>query len=100
MQQSAFPISLLIADLVMPDLGGRALAEQVRAAGHQLPVLFISGYAGPGSGGLVPALRPGEDFLAKPFDGADLLRKVRQVLDADDPAGQPTGTKRGLRLGS
>jgi two-component system cell cycle sensor histidine kinase/response regulator CckA len=85
LQQSAVPVSLLIADLVMPELGGRALVDQLRAVGNDLPVLFISGYAGLGPAGLVQGLKPGEHFLAKPFDGAELLRKVRQVLDADDP---------------
>jgi PAS domain S-box-containing protein len=100
LQQTSPPFSLLVADLVMPDLGGRALVDHMRAAGKNLPVLFISGYAGPGHDSLVQGLKPGEHFLAKPFDGADLLRKVRQVLDADHPGAQSPGRKSGLRLDS
>ncbi len=98
LHQSRAPVSLLIADLVMPDLGGRGLVDQLRAGGKELPVLFISGYAG--ASAIEQGLKPGEHFLAKPFDAGELLRKVRQVLEPDDPGDQPSARRPGLRLDS
>ena len=45
LKQSTVRVDLLVADLVMPDMGGRALVEQLRGEGQRLPVLYISGYA-------------------------------------------------------
>jgi PAS domain S-box-containing protein len=74
-------IALVIADVVMPDMGGRELVARLRAGPEAMPVLYISGYeerAVMGEG----QLDPGEQFLAKPFSASELLRKVREILDA------------------
>jgi PAS domain S-box-containing protein len=72
-------IDLVVADLVMPDMGGRALVEQLRREGLDVPVLYISGYAEQTTQ-VAEALSEGEHFLAKPFDGDDLLREIRRIL--------------------
>ena len=61
------PIDLLISDVVMPRLGGAALARQLSAERPGLRVLFVSGYSWEGD------LPIGEtqgtiDFLQKPVD--------------------------------
>ena len=48
-----------------------------RREGRQTPFLFTSGYAGRGEDPLDPAL----PFLPKPWTSADLLMRVRHVLD-------------------
>lgn len=73
-------INLLISDVVMPGIGGARLAAQLVARHPGLRALYTSGYASDvtfreGVAGDVP-------FLPKPFLPLDLLRKVRQVLDA------------------
>ncbi len=73
-------IELLISDVVMPHLGGRALAEQLTAIRPSCKVLFLSGYARDAIN------RRGElemqhAFLQKPFTPAALAHKVRAVLD-------------------
>jgi CheY-like chemotaxis protein len=72
---------------VLPGLGGRELAERARGMNPDLRALFVSGYTG---NGLLhqTAIEPGTPFRAKPFSGAALLAKVREVLDAE-PAGGP-----------
>jgi CheY-like chemotaxis protein len=73
-------IALVITDVIMPDLGGRALAAFVRSRISDLPLLYISGYAEEAvvSQGMLEA---GEHFLQKPFSPADLLRLVRDIID-------------------
>jgi PAS domain S-box-containing protein len=75
------PIDLLITDVVMPGMGGKALAEQVTSMYPGSKVLFISGYA---TDAITHhgRLDPGTHFLSKPFTRTALARKVREVLDA------------------
>jgi signal transduction histidine kinase/ActR/RegA family two-component response regulator len=74
------PIDLLVSDLVMPEMGGRQLAERIREARPALPVLFISGYA---SGGEVPEESPEEGirFIKKPFTLDDFIAGVQASLE-------------------
>jgi CheY-like chemotaxis protein len=74
-------ISLLLADVIMPDVNGPALFETLRAKNAGLKVLYISGYTkrtATRAGGL-PDDAP---FLQKPFPPEVLARHVRDVLDA------------------
>jgi signal transduction histidine kinase/ActR/RegA family two-component response regulator len=75
------PIDLVISDVVMPELGGRALVRELRALDGALPALFVSGYV---EGGLTDEELAGRTaFLAKPFSTDDLLRTVAQLLGRD-----------------
>jgi len=74
------PIHLLLSDVVMPGMGGRELAVQLRALNPKLRVLFMSGYADDGMQRGV--LEPGIAYVSKPFLPNDLAAKVRQVLEA------------------
>lgn len=73
-------IHLLLTDVVMPQMGGRVLAERLRGEHPDTKVLFFSGYPGEG---IVHhgVLAPGAAFLQKPFTPAGLAWKVREVLD-------------------
>ena len=75
-------VALLITDVVMPQMSGDALAEQVRRVYPRIKVLFVSGYA---TDAIVDhgRLNPGMHFLSKPFTRAAFARKVREVLDAE-----------------
>jgi PAS domain S-box-containing protein len=74
-------IHLLFTDLIMPRLGGQALADRLQATHPGISVLFTSGYT---DNICVDHGVPDTDtsFLPKPFSPADLARKVREVLDA------------------
>jgi FixJ family two-component response regulator len=72
---------LLLTDVVMPGVSGKALADQLTEINPDLKVLFMSGY----TGNIVVhhgELEVGIAFLQKPLSPAALARKVRQVLDA------------------
>jgi len=79
-------IHLLLTDVVMPRMGGRAVAEALRAARPGLKVLLMSGY--PDHASLRDAGSQAKlELLSKPFTAAELLRKVREALDAPANAG-------------
>lgn len=73
-------IHLLITDVIMPEMNGRDLAEQMRSLFPDIRVLFMSGYT---ANVIVHQgmLDKGVDFLQKPFSTNDLALKVRQVME-------------------
>jgi PAS domain S-box-containing protein len=75
-------IDLLLTDVVMPRMGGRALADELWKTRPSIKVLYMSGHTDDTiaqSG----ALGAGTHLINKPFSAADLTRKVREVLDGD-----------------
>ena len=81
-------VDLLITDLVMPVLGGKDLAQRIRAQHPGLRVLFMSGYSQADLSG-PSAVDAEAHVLQKPFAPDTLGRKVRQILDAPGPAPAP-----------
>jgi signal transduction histidine kinase len=73
-------IDLILTDVVMPVMGGKEMADALRETHPETKVLFTSGYSDEviGRHGV---LRPGIEFLQKPYHSATLARRVREVLD-------------------
>jgi two-component system, cell cycle sensor histidine kinase and response regulator CckA len=73
-------IDLLLADLNLPDMSGRELAQRVRINRPEMKLLYMSGYgdSAVAEWGIVPQ---GTIFLAKPFTPSVLAAKVRELLD-------------------
>ena len=78
-------IHLVLTDVVMPEMGGKALADRLAEILPGAKVLFMSGYADDAIAHH-GALDPGTQFIAKPFSAAELARKVRKVLDGERTA--------------
>ena len=70
---------LLLVDVKMPGLDGMEVLKRVKETDPHLPVVLITAYAEiPGS---VAAMKAGAfDYLAKPFDHAEVMRVVRAAL--------------------
>ena len=74
-------VSLVLTDVIMPEMGGAELARRLAALYPELPVLFMSGFTDDEivRRGL---LIPGSPYLQKPFDVHTLALRVRELLDA------------------
>ena len=68
------PIHVMLTDIVMPQMNGRALAALLKRRCPAMRVLYMSGYAD-------TVLDPGTAYLQKPFTPDTLVRTVREVLD-------------------
>jgi two-component system cell cycle sensor histidine kinase/response regulator CckA len=82
-------IDLVLTDVLMPEMGGHELVERLRERRPDLRVLFMSGYSERAfiTNGSIP---PGTGYLEKPFKVETLMRRLREVLDADKrERGQP-----------
>ena len=84
------PVRLILTDVVMPNMDGLALARAVRERGHDVPILFMSGYIGhePEVEAQLAELGP---TLNKPFSREELLQAVRHALDVELLGGPAPG---------
>jgi two-component system cell cycle sensor histidine kinase/response regulator CckA len=76
----AGPIDLLVTDVVMPELGGRELAEGAIKVRPGLKVMFMSGHTQDVL--LKEGIQKGAAFLQKPFAPVRFARRVRETLDS------------------
>jgi DNA-binding NtrC family response regulator len=77
-------IDLMISDMKMPGMSGMEVLSKARSLQPGLPIIFLTAY------GTIPdavnAVKAGAvDYLAKPFDGRELVYKLRKVLE-ESPA--------------
>ncbi len=79
-------IALLFTDVVMPDMNGRALAEEAIRRRPGLKVIFTTGFT---RNAVIHqgVLDPGLNFLAKPFSIEQLGKMVATVLSQQDARG-------------
>ena len=73
-------IQLMLTDVVMPGMNGRALADAVRQSHPDVKTLFMTGYS---RNAIVHQgrLDPGVSLIQKPFSQASLAARIRSLLD-------------------
>ena len=74
------PIRLVVTDVIMPQMGGKVMAEWLKTTYPDLKILFTSGYTDD-TIAQHGVLEPGVAFLPKPYTSAALACKVRAMLD-------------------
>src|SRR5262249_41682057 len=79
LDQADSPIDLVITDMVMPQMSGRELIDQIQLRLPGVPILRMSGYTRPGG-------EQEETYLQKPFTSR-LLHRVKQLLQPEDAEG-------------
>ena len=75
------PIHLMLADVIMPGMGGSELAKLLEPLYPDIKILYMSGY----TDAIVHhgVLQRGVNYIQKPFTMERLVRKVREVLNKD-----------------
>jgi signal transduction histidine kinase len=77
------PIRLVVTDVIMPQMGGKVMAEWLRTTYPDIKILFTSGYTDDAIA-QHGVLETGVAFLPKPYTPGILARKVRELLDKSD----------------
>jgi len=80
-QENRDEISLILLDLIMPEMGGKQCLEELLSINPQVKVLIASGYSADGSTKESTEIGA-RGFVAKPYDVRQLLETVRNVLDS------------------
>jgi two-component system cell cycle sensor histidine kinase/response regulator CckA len=73
-------IDLILTDVVMPQMDGRQLVEQLCQLRPDLKALYMSGYTDKFRDDR-GVLAEGVNYIQKPFASEGLAKKVREVLD-------------------
>jgi signal transduction histidine kinase/CheY-like chemotaxis protein len=71
-------VNLVIADVMMPEMGGSELARRLAVERPGLPILFLSGYTDDEM--TLRGLGPASAFVLKPFTPGALAERVREVI--------------------
>ncbi|PKN11730.1 MAG: hypothetical protein CVU69_11295 [Deltaproteobacteria bacterium HGW-Deltaproteobacteria-4] len=85
------PIDLLLFDLIMPKMNGKEALDEIRKIRPGIKAIFSSGYA-PDTIRQKTSMADGVHLISKPAPPAELLRKVRQVLDSSSQPDSAFGT--------
>jgi CheY-like chemotaxis protein len=80
-RESSEPVDLLLADVVMPGISGRELAQKFFFLCPHIRIILMSGYVEQLTLCELSPYR--KEYLAKPFSISTLLQRVREVLDRD-----------------
>jgi two-component system response regulator RegX3 len=86
------PPDLVLLDLMLPDGDGRDLARELRAT-SDVPIIMLTA-RGTELERVVGLELGADDYVVKPFSGAELIARMRAVLRRIRPAGEPAGEVR------
>jgi DNA-binding response OmpR family regulator len=79
-------VSLVLLDLMLPDLSGEALCRDIRAGGSDIPIIMMS--ARVEEGDIIQGLNSGADgYVTKPFSPRELMARVAAALRRSEGGG-------------
>ena len=94
----AQPPDLVVLDVLLPGMDGRAVLRHVREEQRQVPIILLTQVGE--SGERAMALEEGaDDYLNKPFDPYELVARIRAVLRRRPVSGPSPATSQRLRSG-
>jgi two-component system response regulator RegX3 len=93
----AADFDLVLLDLMLPDGDGRDLARELRASGSELPIIMLTA-RGTELERVVGLELGADDYVVKPFSGAEVIARMRAVLRRVRPAASPDVTVGPLRV--
>ena len=76
-------ISVLLTDMVMPEMNGKQVAEALQRMRPNIKVLYLSGYTEHTV--INHEIESGADFLPKPFSRETLSKKLGELLNGREP---------------
>lgn len=91
---------LIMLDVMLPDIDGWRILQSIRAAGNQVPVLFLTARGNVDD--RVQGLELGaDDYLPKPFNPRELVARIKAVLRRQAPQipGAPTTEENEVTFG-
>jgi DNA-binding NtrC family response regulator len=86
------PVDLIVSDVKMPGMGGRGLLREVMEHWPHVPIIMLTAH------GTIPdavgSIQDGAaDYLTKPFDGKELVRRIRARLEARAETASPAADR-------
>jgi two-component system response regulator RegX3 len=86
--RAADAFDLVLLDLMLPDGDGRDFARELRATGSEVPIIILTA-RGTELERVVGLELGADDYVVKPFSGAEVIARMRAVLRRVKPSGTP-----------
>ena len=90
---------LVVLDVLLPGMDGRAVLRQVRQERSQVPIILLT-QVGEAAERAMALEEGADDYLNKPFDPYELVARIRAVLRRGRPAGSGVPGSSRLRSGA
>jgi DNA-binding response OmpR family regulator len=75
---------LCLLDIMLPKMDGYTLAERIREADQQIPIIFLSAKSQE-EDRIKGFIKGGDDYLTKPFNTEELLLRIKAILRRTAP---------------
>lgn len=74
---------LILLDIAMPDMDGYEVCKILKDSSEtrEIPIMFLTAIGGNIENKLQSLMVGGVDYIQKPFDGADLIKRIEKILD-------------------
>ncbi|MCK5708409.1 MAG: response regulator [Candidatus Aureabacteria bacterium] len=74
---------LILLDIAMPDMDGYEVCKILKdnPETRDIPIVFLTAIGGNIENKLQSLMVGGVDYIQKPFDGSDLLKRIEKILD-------------------